>query len=197
MSTRQLVNKIKAMKRLIISLFVIVVAFSTAMAQKRTVEQIRKVYNETVAAAAKANEYESMLNCVTINRREMMHGIGWQEGKVEIYYAREEYDPDIHGDKMDNSHPVLIRESYNVAARTYYREFLYDKDGLMFCMFKDGDNNANEPAEKRFYFNGKYLIKSIPSGYSHINAYNLGIRLQDFAKVIIANAAIDLRTGEQ
>ena len=120
------------------------------------IKEIRQAY----AKAVEMTQYDEPLARtemgITVHRN--VPGIGLQNKKIEFFGT----------DRIDESQDYktvydvrFIRISYNVAARKYYEEYLFDENGeamFFFCKYDGyyGENGSKE--EKRYYYDNRDLI---------------------------------------
>ena len=124
----------------------------TAMAQnvEQQVQKIRKVYQEVKArAASDLSPYEGGMGIVTVKGKANYCATGPQDNDITIY-AEHHQDMDDYFNTYD---AVLITQSFNIAARKYYREYLYDiKTFKLIFSLQNDECNSDAPIVKRFYF---------------------------------------------
>ena len=57
--------------------------------------------------------------------------------------------------------PYLITRSFNIAARKFYQEYLFDKETTLLFFFQSNDTLEGDIAETRFYFGKHGIHKSV------------------------------------
>ena len=143
-------------------MFFAVMVSVTAMAQnvEQQVLKIRKVYQEVKArAASDLSPYEGGMGIVTVKGKANYCATGPQDNDITIY-AEHHQDMDDYFNTYD---AVLITQSFNIAARKYYREYLYDiKTFKLIFSLQNDECNSDAPIVKRFYFSNGKLIKADP-----------------------------------
>ena len=126
-------------------MFFAVMVSVTAMAQnvEQQVQKIRKVYQEVKArAASDLSPYEGGMGIVTVKGKANYCATGPQDNDITIY-AEHHQDMDDYFNTYD---AVLITQSFNIAARKYYREYLYDiKTFKLIFSLQNDECNSDAP----------------------------------------------------
>ena len=114
------------------------------------VATIRRLYAEAKQLIAQKAQEENTRNELTVNSHLMVPGCGITEETIHYYFELAD------GDESDfySYQPYLITRSYNVAARKFYEEFLYDRQtaDLIFAFFSGDNMDTGEKDETRYYW---------------------------------------------
>jgi len=171
-----------ARHRLKIPAAILFAVFFTAAASAESpddpIASIRATYaqiQEKIAVAVKEAEAGSPPDIyateVFVNRHNgSWRATGTYSKKTVFWYTDQ---PAFAGDEPGGELSVLAKiEIEEIAgARTFYREFLFDKGRLVFAWLKEPDN-AGQTGERRYYFQdgtlirymeGKEILASIPA----------------------------------
>ncbi|MBQ9357440.1 MAG: hypothetical protein IJT98_09160 [Prevotella sp.] len=139
--------------------FLLPLRAQTGTASSDAVAQIRQRYAEAHEMMAYNNTSLETQNQLTVNGSFMCPGTGHRDEQIQYFFTTD-FDEDS-GNYA--SSPYFIMRSYNVAARRFYEEFLYNNQGdLIFSYFK-GDDFEGGTAECRYYWNdgGELVHKQI------------------------------------
>lgn len=168
------------MRTLIITLMLAVMTAANAQTNgndKAKVAEIRAKYSMYKELAARNKNEEAPRSDMTITSNYIIPGCG--PTKENIYYA---FDLQQDGETgSDYYWPYLIERSYNVAARNYYQEYLYDRNNhsLLFVYVKETSFNG-QVNETRYYYGDDswtyHTVKGEQFGSSDEMLY-LGTRL--------------------
>lgn len=130
------------------------------------VKEIRQAYAEA-QEMTKIDEPLARTE-MTVRLSRNVPGIGLQNRKIEYFGStHEDEDYNMIYDVR------LIRISYNVAARSYYEEYLYDENGkpmFHYCKYDGFSADLVTKEEKRYYFDDmklcqyNYKAKDVESG---------------------------------
>lgn len=141
-------------RRAAVASVLMLAAITLASAQGKTekVKAIRQAYAEAVEMTKIDEPHARTEMTMTLHRN--LPGIGIQKRNVEFFGCAE------YGEEGASFSVRLVRVSYNVAARKYYEEYLYDENGEpLFCYMRyDGffaETTTKE--ELRYYFDGRSL----------------------------------------
>ena len=136
------------MKKLLFMLTVLM-ACTMVQAQDTQVANIRKMYAEAKEVMANKKKAELPLDETVVTSNYMAPGAGPIKDVTHYYYSGE-FD-----ENLGNMYytPYFITRKYNVGAREYYEEFLFDKGGLVFYF------NKSQNDETRYYWG--------PNGFFH------------------------------
>jgi hypothetical protein len=159
------------MKKQIIIIMALLVGFvMPTMAQSKNqkvedrIQLAREKYADGLALISANGEDEYPLNYTTVVRRQNWAAIGEKVEKMDFYYHEIEEE--------ENPYPVgytlrMVRYAYNIAARDYLEEYIFDdneKPLFFFTHFVEILNSADYSTEfeVRYYYdeNGK-VIRSI------------------------------------
>lgn len=132
-------------------LFIILsITFSVSIyAQPAQIKEIRNIYQIAQQNAKTADK-------IVIDRQRNLCATGPSHKKVEIFLNAKRK-------------PFFIRESFNLAARTFYHEYLFDKqDKPLFFYIKS--NTADKMQEERIYFLSNGTSYTLPETLSQKNS---------------------------
>lgn len=120
-----------------------------------TVKEIRQRYADTQQSIAMMHEEEHFRSEIVTTIQRNMPGSGIRKETVTCYFAEfgEDLDPDYR--------PYFVTRKYNVAARKFYEEYLFDAEtGKLLFVFLQADSieNAGTKDETRYYFGPQGLI---------------------------------------
>lgn len=119
-------------------------------AAKARVAEIRKLYTQAkqdIANSQKLAKEGTPANETVVNSNYMLPGSGPGKCTTHYYYTLQE-DENLGRFFFT---PYFITNSYNVAAHTYYQEFLYDKEGDL-VFYYEKNNQSGKDEETRLYF---------------------------------------------
>lgn len=136
------------MKKLLFMLTVLM-ACTMVQAQDTQVANIRKMYAEAKEVMANKKKAELPLDETVVTSNYMAPGAGPIKDVTHYYYSGE-FDENLGNVYYT---PYFITRKYNVGAREYYEEFLFDKGGLVFYF------NKSQNDETRYYWG--------PNGFFH------------------------------
>ena len=159
------------MKRLTLLAALLFVALVPMVAQNRAgideserLQYIRERYAEEQLHATQSKDPEVPNYYTTITRRENKAAVGQCDELVEMFYD-EVYSNDE--DPYPSSYLLTyVRRSYNIAARLFYEEMLYDVDGqpLFWFVRYDGwfpDEGDVKKVEVRYYYDKGEILKAV------------------------------------
>lgn len=126
-----------------------------------TVKEIRQRYADTQQSIAMMHEEEHFRSEIVTTIQRNMPGSGIRKETVTCYFAEfgEDLDPDYR--------PYFVTRKYNVAARKFYEEYLFDAEtGKLLFVFLQADSieNAGTKDETRYYFGPQGLISENVKG---------------------------------
>ena len=128
---------------------------------RERVSEIRKMYSEAKTMSSENVKHDETRNDLEISVRQNVPGIGYQKMSIRMYYQPGEFDNDRG---VADYYPYLITAKYNVAARDFYEEYLYDmtEHELVFVFRKFTDVDGT-PTEVRYYWgkDGKIVHKAL------------------------------------
>ena len=127
----------------------VLMACTMVQAQDAQVANIRKMYAEAKEVMANKNKAELPLDETVVTSNYMAPGAGPIKDVTHYYYSGE-FDENLGNVYYT---PYFITRKYNVGAREYYEEFLFDKGGLVFYF------NKSQNDETRYYWG--------PNGFFH------------------------------
>ena len=170
--------------------FIVCLTASLAMqiqAQEVTQDEIasiRAAYSaakEQVELNSQADELSVPRSDMEISSHYVIPGSGPTEDVIHYYFTLDE-DPETG---LYIYKPYLITRSFNIAARKFYQEFLFDKETRLLFFFQSNDAFEGDIAETRIYFGKHGVHKSVKgdatldeefcvkSAYELKNAFNL------------------------
>ena len=91
----------------------------------------------------------------------MMPGSGQTNRKVELFFRTPEVD---ENGSLKTPALYMARESFNVAALKFYREYLYDAAGEPLFFFARHDTYDQGPMEARYYYKNRQTVSAAPAG---------------------------------
>lgn len=135
----------------------------TAIAQN-SIESIRQKYKEVHDMIAdmmpdENNTIKLPPEYYEINVTQNLPGTGPHDEVIRMFYG--ELESEEEGDPYPPHFLLFVTAKYNFAAREFYEEYLYDKDGnvmFIFAITPDVDDYTI-PYELRMWFDGKRLLK--------------------------------------
>lgn len=130
-------------------LIIILLSVLTVQAQDARLAQIRKLYAEAKESMENRKKAEIPPNDMVVSSNYMAPGAGPIKD-ITHYYYQGEFDEQAETVVYT---PYFITRKYNVGARDYYEEFLFEKGGLVFYFCK------SEKDETRYYWG--------PNGFFH------------------------------
>ena len=131
----------KKMKKLLLSAVLLMMAMMV-QAQNAQLSDIRKKYAETKEMMANKKKADLPPDETVVTSNYMAPGAGPIKDVTHYYYSGE-FDENL-GNVCYT--PYFITRKYNVGAREYYEEFLYDKGNLVFYFCKSQND------ETRYYW---------------------------------------------
>ena len=137
--------------------------------EKKAIEQIRARYAEAKRMIEYNNSSLETRNQLVVNGSYMCSGSGHCDEVVAYYFTTDFDEESGNFVRM----PYIIQRSYNVAARKFYEEYLYDEKGnLVFVLMTNDSYEKEGPKdENRFYWGGsdKGLIREDVKGQKTID----------------------------
>ena len=127
----------------------VLMACTMVQAQDTQVANIRKMYAEAKEVMANKKKAELPLDETVVTSNYMAPGAGPIKDVTHYYYSGE-FDENLGNVYYT---PYFITRKYNVGAREYYEEFLFDKGGLVFYF------NKSQNDETLYYWG--------PNGFFH------------------------------
>lgn len=127
----------------------VLMACTMVQAQDTQVANIRKMYAEAKEVMANKKKAELPLDETVVTSNYMAPDAGPIKDVTHYYYSGE-FDENLGNVYYT---PYFITRKYNVGAREYYEEFLFDKGGLVFYF------NKSQNDETRYYWG--------PNGFFH------------------------------
>lgn len=152
------------MKQIILVIFLLCLGIISAHAQDAK-QAIRQHYADAKAQIAQIQELEKsgdqypVPQTYTVVIKQNLPATGYHEETLQMFYREElENDEQIYADLYLD----FATQKYNFAAREYYQEYLYDKQGrIEFIYATEPDLINGIDYEFRFYFSQGRLIDVI------------------------------------
>ncbi|MCQ2974846.1 MAG: hypothetical protein MJ211_08545 [Bacteroidales bacterium] len=146
-------------KTLTIFALLICIAISQTSFAQNTVESIRSDYSAIKNTIKEMGNGEEMpLLRYEIIKNQNLPGTGPHKEVVQFYFSENEND---YGE-IESRLIKYASVKYNFAAREFYEEYLYDKNGkIEFIYAKNPDGPDFETFEFRFYINAGKIVKVI------------------------------------
>lgn len=142
------------MKKIVLSIIVCLCALGSVQAQNAQVANIRKMYAEAKEIIADKKKAEVPPDETVVTSNYMAPGAGPIKDVTHYFYSGE-YDENLRNVYYT---PYFITRSYNVGARDYYEEFLFDKGSLVFYFSKSQND------ETRYYFGAGGFFHEVIKG---------------------------------
>ena len=151
------------MRKAIIMSLLLVGCLQVALAQN-TIASIRKAYQEQKAVIAEMAEdfpYDGMPPAyyhlsVVMN----LPATGLHRENIRMYFGEMEQDEEEDYNPYPPHYLSFLTTKYNYAAREFYEEYLYDKNGqVMFIYAQTPDIDMGSMHELRLYFDGQKLLR--------------------------------------
>ena len=151
------------MRRTIILSMLLVGCLQVALAQK-TIESIRKAYQDqknVIAEMAEDFPYDGYPPAyyhlsVVMN----LPATGLHRENIRMYFGEMEQDEEEDYNPYPPHYLSFLTTKYNYAAREFYEEYLYDKNGqVMFIYAQTPDIDMGSMHELRLYFDGQKLLR--------------------------------------
>lgn len=144
----------KPMKKIVLSIILCLCALGSVQAQNAQVANIRKMYAEAKEIIANKKKAEVPPDETVVTSNYMAPGAGPIKDVTHYFYSGE-YDENLRNMYYT---PYFITRSYNVGARDYYEEFLFDKGSLVFYFSKSQND------ETRYYFGAGGFFHEVIKG---------------------------------
>ena len=129
------------MRKIVLFILLFVLA-GTVQAQNAQVSKIRKMYADAKEVMANKKKAEVPLDETVVTSNYMAPGAGPVKDVTHYFYSGE-FDENLGNVYYT---PYFMTRKYNVGAREYYEEFLYDKGSLVFYFCKSQND------ETRYYW---------------------------------------------
>ena len=142
------------MKKIVLSIILCLCALGSVQAQNAQVANIRKMYAEAKAIIANKKKAEVPPDETVVTSNYMAPGAGPIKDVTHYFYSGE-YDENLRNVYYT---PYFITRSYNVGARDFYEEFLFDKGSLVFYFSKSQND------ETRYYFGAGGFFHEVIKG---------------------------------
>jgi hypothetical protein len=155
-----------SIKTSFILIFLVCFSFTGKIfAQNKKIEEIRNYYNNLNKDLQSLKE--SNVPCTyEIKLQRTIPGTGPQSLLITYYF----FEKDLIYEQGNKIELVKISVSYNIAARKFYREFVFKDEKLIFYFFKPDINNATN--EIRNYYDDNKLILYAVAPEQSIAEYN-------------------------
>lgn len=142
------------MKKIVLSIILCLCALGSVQAQNAQVANIRKMYAEAKEIIANKKKAEVPPDETVVTSNYMAPGVGPIKDVTHYFYSGE-YDENLRNVYYT---PYFITRSYNVGARDFYEEFLFDKGSLVFYFSKSQND------ETRYYFGAGGFFHEVIKG---------------------------------
>ncbi len=142
------------MKKIVLSIILCLCALGSVQAQNAQVANIRKMYAEAKEIIADKKKAEVPPDETVVTSNYMAPGAGPIKDVTHYFYSGE-YDENLRNVYYT---PYFITRSYNVGARDFYEEFLFDKGSLVFYFSKSQND------ETRYYFGAGGFFHEVIKG---------------------------------
>ena len=142
------------MKKIVLSIILCLCALGSVQAQNAQVANIRKMYAEAKEIIANKKKAEVPPDETVVTSNYMAPGAGPIKDVTHYFYSGE-YDENLRNVYYT---PYFITRSYNVGARDFYEEFLFDKGSLVFYFSKSQND------ETRYYFGAGGFFHEVVKG---------------------------------
>lgn len=147
------------MKKIVLSMILCLCALGSAQAQNAQVANIRKMYTEAKERMANKKKSELPQDETVVTSNYMAPGAGPVKDVTHYFYSGE-FDENLGNVYYT---PYFITRSYNVGARDYYEEFLFDKGSLVFYFCKSQND------ETRYYFGSGGFFHEVIKGQKQMD----------------------------
>lgn len=153
----------------IISLLVCL-SLSTFTANTQNINTIKEKYYEVKQSIALQSKEVNCQNNGKISFTHNVPGIGPQTFHCTFFFTPYQYDDEGF---IKPHNLQFVQCTFNIAARDYYEEYLYDENGNLIFAYGKGPSleDCNKSHEIRLYLNNMNLIKVI-SDYTRENQDN-------------------------
>lgn len=147
----------------LLALLLLLISVLTANAQEATnaeISSIRAAYSaakEQVELNQHAQEQNVPRSDMEVVSHYVIPGCGPTEEVIHYYFTLGE-DP-VLGTPVYNLY--FITQSYNVAARKFYQEFLFDAESSILFFFQKNDAMEGGTNETRYYYGKQGISKSV------------------------------------
>ena len=128
--------------------------------EQEYIKQVRAVYNQAQDSIKQGKAEPQAKNEASLQATYMQPGAGQTQHKVELFFRMVDTDEPGHVRRQ----LYLARESFNVAARTFYREYLYDDAGAPLFFYTRYDSFDKGKVEQRYYYRGSDVAAAVPEG---------------------------------
>ena len=134
-------------------------ALNSVQAQDAQVAKIRQMYAEAKSRMADKKKAKVPLDETVVTSNYMAPGAGPVKDVTHYFYSGE-FDEDL-GNVFYT--PYFITRSYNVGAREFYEEFLFDKGSLVFYFSKSQND------ETRYYWGAGGFFHEVIKGQKQMD----------------------------
>ena len=98
---------------------------------------------------------------LTLKATYMQPGAWQTQHTVEVFFRTPQVD---ENGRAVPAQPYLARETFNVAARTFLREYLWSNAGEPLFFFSRHDTFDKGKVEQRYYYRGGDVAAAVPEG---------------------------------
>lgn len=154
------------MRKQLLLVFMLLLGFSMpTMAQNKNpkveerIQLARQKYSEGKDLVAQNAGNNTPLNYTTVVRKQNWPATGQRVEETEFYYNEigNEEDPDTKGYAL-----CMVCNTYNVAAREYYEEYVYDDNGHpLFYYARYDEVNKGKTELRQYYDEAGEVIRTI------------------------------------
>lgn len=164
------------MRRTMIMSLLLVGCLQVVLAQN-TIESIRKAYQAQQAEIAEMAEdfpYDGYPPCyyqlsVVMN----LPATGLHRENIRMYFGEMAQDDEDNYNPYPPHYLSFLTTKYNYAAREFYEEYLYDKNGqVMFIYAQTPDIDMSRMHELRLYFDGQKLLRLNVRATDELESYD-------------------------
>lgn len=128
--------------------------------EQEYIKQVRAVYNQAQDSIKQGQAEPQAKNEATLQATYMRPGAGQTQHKVELFFRMV---PTEEPGRVRRQ-LYLARESFNVAARTFHREYLYDNAGAPLFFYTRYDSFDKGKVEQRYYYRDGDVVAAVPEG---------------------------------
>ena len=130
--------------------------------EAQDISYIRKKYTDVRNLIVLQKDEAQMQNNAILTLKHNVPGSGPQIVRYELFFTP--YSDNMEGGKMQHK-LIFVQSSYNIAARSFYEEFLYDESGNpIFIYTHEPDWEGKiDFLDRRMYYQNNELLKIIIS----------------------------------
>ena len=152
--------KKRLLKLILLGFSLGITVLAAAQNEAAAVREVRAAYAAAKEQIARSSESDdaNLHNDVVTTIRRNMPGSG---PSVETYHCY--FDLDVQAEPVWEVHyrPYFITRKYNIAARNFYEEYLYEPaSGRLLFVFLQGDSLDGGKNEERYYYDAEGRLVS-------------------------------------